>query len=116
MIRSEDLARAPDDAWTLHEVTPDYRRYRINFDDGSYAQKTEYLGNDELIRANQEDFHDSIGRRWGEGKVVARVPLNILYSPKYQIAEKLREGDRDHMKWWLNSEQARPYRNWKGNI
>jgi hypothetical protein len=47
---------------------------------------------------------------------VARIPLNVLYDPKTQIIEKLQQGDKDHMKWFLNSEKARPWRNFRGRI
>jgi hypothetical protein len=40
----------------------------------------------------------------------------VLYSSQHQIMEKIKEGDRDHFRWWLNSEHARPYRTFKGRI
>lgn len=116
MTPSFDASKIRDNAWILYEVTPEYRRYRCPIGDGNFAIKTEYLGQDLLIRKNQEDFHDSIGRRWGDGKIVARVPMNVLYNSKNQFVEKSQKGDREFMKWWLNSEAARPYRCFKGVV
>jgi hypothetical protein len=117
MTRSVDPSRIPDDAWELYEATPAYRRYRVFLDDnGSFAQKTEFLADDTLVAQNQQEFNDSIGRRFGDGKVVARIPLNVLYGSQNQIAQKMSEGDEDHLRWWLNSEAARPFRTWKATI
>lgn len=119
MIRSpenEALKAIPDDAWTLYEVTDTYRRYMCKIDDHRTAFKTEYLGDEEIVKQNQEEFNDSFGKRFGDGRVVARIPLNVLYSPEHQIIQKQIEGDRDHLKWWLNSDAARPYRSFRGKV
>lgn len=112
-----DPSTIPDSAWELHEVTPEYRRYRVTIDEnGSYAQKTEFLASEKLIADNQQEYNDSHGKRFGDGKVVARIPLNVLYGAQSGIVQKIKEGDDDHLKWWLNSEDARPYRTFRGNM
>ncbi len=119
MIRSSEqdaLKHIPDDAWSLYEVTDTYRRFFCKIDEHRTAFKTEYLGEDEIVRQNQEEFNDSHGKRFGDGRVVARIPLNVFYSPEHQIVQKMQEGDDEHMKWWLNSEAARPYRNFRGKV
>ncbi|MEK1929621.1 MAG: hypothetical protein AAAC47_07495 [Pararhizobium sp.] len=116
MTRSVDLRGVENLDWRLFEVTDHYRRWTAQLDDGRTVMKTEYLGDAELVRANQELLRASEGKRWGDGQVVGRIPLNVLYSSQHQIAEKLKEGDRDHIRWWLNSEHALPYRTFKGKI
>ena len=64
--------------WEVFEVTPEYRRSRLWIDEKSYIVRTEYLGEETLIAANQESFNDSQTKRFGDGKVVGRVPLNML--------------------------------------
>lgn len=113
---SEDFSTIPDSAWTLYEVDEHHRRYICHIDDTRSVVKTEYVANDELIADNQQRFNDSYGKRFGDGRVVASIPLNVLYDPKTQIIEKLQQGDKDHMKWFLNSEAARPWRTFRGNI
>lgn len=115
MTRSVNINDASGD-WELYEVTPDYRRYRLWINEDSFIQRTEYLASDELLEANRQEYNDSDGKRWGDGKVVARIPLNVLFSPEHQIAEKLREGDTEHLKWWLNRSENRPFRTFKGTI
>jgi len=99
--------------WEVVEVTPDYIRSRLWIDADRYILKTEYLADEELIALNQQEFNDSYGKRFGDGKVVARVPLNKFYA---DLAAKIREGDRDHLKWWLDNPDNRPYRTFRGQI
>jgi hypothetical protein len=116
MTRSLDLRGADNLDWKLYEVTDHMRRWIAQLDDGRSVMKTEYLGDERLVEENKRSFNDSDGKRWGDGQVVGRIPLNVLYSSQHQIVEKLKEGDRDHLKWWLNSEHALPYRTFKGRI
>lgn len=111
------LNRLPDSAWTRYEVTEDYVRSYTMIDIGGVmtrAERTQYLADDLLQRANADDFNDSHGKRWGDGRVVARIPMNKIFQSEF--ADKLRAGDRDFTKWWLNSEAARPFRTFKGRI
>lgn len=117
--QSDMLARLPESAWTAFEVTDDYvRSYAIVDINGTAvrAERTQYLADELLQEANKEEYKDSETKRWGDGRIVARVPLNVLFDPVRQLAEKMREGDRDHLPWWLDSEDALPFRNFKGRI
>lgn len=116
MTRSVDLRGVDSLDWTLLKETPSHRYWLGFLDDGRQVIKTEYLADDELVEQNKALFNESDGKRWGDGQVVGRIPLNVLYSSQHQIAEKLAEGDRDHIKWWLNSEHALPYRTFKGRV
>lgn len=102
--------------WELFEQTPDFRRYRLWIDDKTYIQKTEFLADEALVEQNRQSFDASQGKRFGDGQIVGRIPLNILYGSKSEVAAKLKEGDRDHLKWWLNSEQGRPWRSFRGRL
>lgn len=113
---SEDFSTIPDAAWTLVEVEPGFRRYACRLDDRRTVYKTEFLGNDELIALNQEELFESQSRRFADTQKVASIPLNVFYDPKTQIVEKLQQGDKDHLKWFLNSEQAKPWRSFRGKI
>lgn len=112
----EDFSSIPDGAWQLWEEGPGFRRWICHLDDDRSVMKTEYLANDDLIKLNQEELHDSQTKRFGDGRVVARVPLNVFYGSESEITKKLKEGDHDHIRWWLNSEQAKPWRNFRGKV
>mgnify|MGYP007122509218 CR=1 FL=1 len=115
----EAMARLPESAWTLFERTEDYdRSFAVLTVGGEHkpVYRTQYRADEMLQKANTQEYNDSEGKRWGDGKVVARLPLNVIFDGKNQLAEKIREGDRDHMKYWLNSEAARPFRTFKGRV
>ena len=100
--------------WEVFEITPVYRRSRLWLDEKRYIVRTEYLVETELLEANRTAYEESTGKRWGDGKVAARIPLNVFFQSG--IAARIRDGDRDHLKWWLNRSEARPYRTFKGTV
>ena len=111
----------PDDAWEFVEITDDFIRHRAVYErlpngDVAYVYRTTPRAIAGLLEDNKQALNDSYGKRFGDGQIVGRIPLNVLFDPKLQIAEKLREGDRDHMKWFLNSEAALPYRRFRGKV
>lgn len=120
-----DSINIPDDAWELVEVTEDFVRHRAVLErhaDGTvmYVQKTVPRGLAGLLEANKREFADSHGKRFSDksaiGTKIASTPLNVLFDPTNQIAEKLKQGDKDHLKYWLNSDDARPFRTFRGKV
>lgn len=110
----------PDDAWELVEVSEDFVKHRApleRYPDGNvlYVYRKTPRGIDALVEDNRRSLNDSHGKRFGDGKIVASIPLNVLFDPRLQIAEKLQEGDRDHLKWFLNKrEEALPFKRFRG--
>lgn len=110
-----------DDAWELVEVTEDFVRHRApmeRFADGNvlYVYRTTPRGLTGLLEDNRRLLNDSDGQKFGDGKIVGRIPLNVLFDPKSQLAEKLREGDKDHLRWFLNHSENRKWRTFRGNL
>jgi len=110
-----------DDAWEFVEITEDFIRHRAPIErlangDVVYVYRTAPRAIDAMLEENKRSFEDSHSKRFGDGQIVGRIPLNVLFDPKNQLAQKIREGDRDHMRWWLNSDQARPFRTFRGRV
>jgi hypothetical protein len=112
-----DPSKIPDDQWIFDGVSQDgLRRHYVHWIDrekGLGFRKTENLVEDELLARNRESLNDSHGKRFGDGKVIASVPLNVFYR---DFAQRLKDGDDDFVKWWLNSDQNRPYRTFRGKV
>ena len=112
-----DPSRIPDHLWEPDGVSSDGLRrhyvYWVDKANGLGFRKTENLVEDELISRNRESFNDSHGKRFGDGKIVASVPLNVFYR---DFASRLKDGDEDFVKHWLNSDQNRPYRTFRGRV
>ena len=90
--------------------------YWIDKENGVGFRKTENLVEEELLAQNRESLNDSYGKRFSNdaiGTKVASIPLNIFYR---DFAARLRDGDTDFIKNWLNREENRPYRTFRGKL
>jgi hypothetical protein len=112
-----DPSRIPDDQWTFDGVSEDgLRRHYVHWIDrekGLGFRKTENLVEEELLARNRESLNESHGKRFGDGKIIASVPLNVFYR---DFAKRLKDGDDDFVKHWLNHENNRPYRTFRGKV
>jgi hypothetical protein len=112
-----DPSRIPDELWEFDGMSSDgLRRHYVHWIDkanGLGFRKTENLAEDNMLAVNKQQFDDSFGQRFGEWQKVASTPLNVFYR---DFAKRLKEGDEDFTKWWLNHEQNRPYRTFRGRI
>ncbi len=97
--------------WVLYEQTPHVRRYKLELEPGVWIIRTENLIDEQLQEENKQLFNDSQTKRFGDGRVIARVPLNKLYQDFDG-----RWSDGDFTKWWLNSDQNRPFRTFRGRV
>lgn len=92
------------------------RRHYLCQIDGLVFRKTENIVEDQLLEANRESLNESYGQRFKDDPVgtrVASIPLNVYYR---DIAPRMKDGDRDFMRWFLNHDQNRPYRTFRGKV
>lgn len=112
-----DPSRIPDSIWEFEGVSSDgLRRTFVCKIDGYTFRKTENLVEAELLEQNRVDFNDSFGKRFRDdplGTKIASAPLNVFYR---DIAPRIKEGDEDFLKWWLNHGNNRPYRTFRGTV
>lgn len=112
-----DPSRIPDDQWIFDGVSSDGLRrhyvYWVDKANGVGFRKTENLVESDLLAVNKQRFDDSQTERFGDGKVIASIPLNVFYR---DFAKRLKEGDDDFTKWWLNNSDNRPYRTFRGRV
>jgi hypothetical protein len=115
--------------WQVVEVTPTYRR---SVGHGTHpvsgvpieVMKTEFLADEPLQALNAEERNSRDGKRWSSGAGsekggnvpmirAARIPLNKLYA---EIVPRMKQGDEDHLKWWLNRDENQPFRTKSGRL
>lgn len=117
MLSQADPSRIPDDQWEYDGSSGDGLRVHyihwVDRERGVYFRKTENLAEPALLEENKRLLDESQTKRFGAGRVVARVPLNVFYR---DFASRLKDGDEDFMKWWLNNGQNRPYRTFRGKV
>jgi hypothetical protein len=120
MTSLPDPSRIPDHAWEYEGTSSDgLRRHYVHWIDkakGLGFRKTENVVEDELLKFNKESLDMSQGQRFSDdviGTKMASIPLNIFYR---DLAPRLKEGDKDFVKWFLNHEDNRPYRTFRGRV
>lgn len=120
MTSLPDPSRIPDSAWEYEGISQDgLRRHYVHWIDkekGLGFRKTENIVEDELLKFNKESLDMSHGQRFRDdplGTKMASIPLNIFYR---DLAPRLKGGDTDYVKWFLNNEKNRPYRTFRGKV
>jgi hypothetical protein len=120
MTSLPDPSKIPDHLWEFDGVSQDgFRRHYVHWIDrekGLGFRKTENLAEEALLASNQESLNDSYGKRFADtaiGTKMASIPLNVFYR---DFAARMKEGDSDFIKYWLNHEQNRPYRTFRGKV
>lgn len=68
---------------------------------------------DDLLADNKAEFNNSLGQRFGDGKVVARLPMNLFYE---KLAEPIKQRDRKFIKRFLNDADNAAFRTFKGRV
>jgi hypothetical protein len=115
--------------WQVVEVTPTYRR---SVGHGTHpvsgvpieVMRTEFLADESLQTLNAEERNSRDGKRWSQGAGsekggnvpmirTARIPLNKLYS---EIVPRMKQGDEEHLSWWLNRPENQPFRTKSGRL
>src|SRR5207253_2344188 len=115
-----DPSRIPDEQWEFTGLSQDGLRrhyvYWVDREKGIGFRKTENLVEEELLARNRDSLNDSYGKRFRDDPVgtrVASIPLNIFYR---DFAKRLKDGDADFIKNWLNRDENRPYRTFRGRV
>jgi hypothetical protein len=115
-----DPTRIPADQWEFEGYSSDGMRrhyvHWVNREAGVGFRKTENLVEESLLKFNKESLDMSHGQRFRDdpiGTKMASVPLNIFYR---DLAPRLKDGDEDYVKWFLNHSENRPYRTFRGRV
>jgi hypothetical protein len=89
------------------------RRYELDLDDQRTVVRTEYYAVDAFMETNAALRNESDGKRFGDGQVVASVPLHIWAR---EIAPRRQDGNDVSLKRWLNNSDNRAFRTFRGKV
>lgn len=111
------MANRPGD-WRVFSAHPEDATYTLAADIGdAYLTVTVQLDTEPLFDINRAEESESNGKRFGDGKVVARIPMHLLYANEAgNIGQALDEGDRKHVKRVLNDSEFYRFRSFRGRI
>lgn len=105
--------------WVLFSGSPETATYTLHLDIGdAVVHHTIQLDTGSLFDLNNQDEIDSQGKRFGDdGRVVARIPMHLLYSDETgNIGRALDEGDRKKLRHILNDSDYRKFRSFRGRL
>ena len=115
--------------WRVVETTP---LYRLSLGHGTHpvtgieftVERKEYLAENALLGLNAERRNNTANKRWSAGMGsdkggnvpmvhVGSVPMNKFFA---ECADGVRTGDTDHLKWFLNRDENKPFRTRDGAL
>lgn len=114
MFSANDQATTGGD-WKFFDDNPTLgiRRYRLDLGDGNVVMRTEYYVTDALFTLNNAKQIESLNTPYGDGAVVASIPLNVLWS---ELGDAVRAGDDPHINRWLNDPDHAKFRTRGGRL
>lgn len=96
----------PDGAVLKWDPVTGIRVRKVNIDATSYALVTEQLLTQAFKDAAHDDRMDSAGTSWGDGRIIGRLPLNILHDENIGLMDAIRNYDDDYLTKFLNDNPA----------
>ncbi len=99
--------------WVLTEDTELFRTYEME-QDGQIIVRREWKGTDKLLDLAAQERSANEGKRWGEGQVIGRTPMNLYYSSG--LAEASRQRDDKFIKRFWNDPDHAKLRTFRGRI
>jgi hypothetical protein len=104
-----------DGEWQLVSDDPETgtRKWIMAIDEDTMVMKTESYLPSIVAEENAKLFAANEGKRWGDGQVFARVPLNIRMK---ELAEPTQQGDTKYLRKWYNDPDHRQWRIFPGKV
>lgn len=103
-----------DGEWQLLPSSdPLTRKWIMAVDENNFVVKTETLAPSLIAESNAEDLKASDGKRFGDGQVVARIPLGLFYG---QLLEPVKQRDQRYLRKFLNDRDNRWMRTFRGQL
>jgi hypothetical protein len=96
----------PDGAILKWDPVTGIRVRKVNVDENSYMLVTEQHYTKALLDANAEDRANSFNTGWGDGRIVGRIPLNILTDENIGLMDAIKNYDDNFISKFLESNPA----------
>jgi hypothetical protein len=104
-----------DGEWQLLSDDPETgtRKWLMAIDENTMVVKTESYIPSLLAEENAKLLVANEGKKWGDGKVFARVPMHIKMG---ELAEPTQQGDEKWLRRWYNDPDNRAWRIFPGRV
>lgn len=98
-----------------HDPLTGMTTYEAEIEGVGTVLRHQYEMTQELWNANQTIRNETDGKRWGDGQIVASIPMNELFGKTY-LGEAFSEGDTQAIAKYLNDADNIRYRTKSGKI
>lgn len=102
-----------DGDWTLFDHDFKLGRTVWRYFDGTQNHWRIDYQVDDVLKNNKAERMDHHGARWGDGRRVASIPLNVYYD---QLDEAQSQGDSKYLSRWLNDPDNQKFRTFEGSV
>lgn len=107
--------------WRVFSMQPDTGTYtlftNIDGDPDRWLGYRVQLNSEPLFDMNNEDEIASQGKRFGDGQIVARIPMHLIYSNETkEIGKAFDQEDRAYARKVLNDGDFRKFRSFRGKL
>jgi hypothetical protein len=89
-----------------YDPTTGVKHTKYNIDDKTYAIKKEYPATQEMLDANARDRSNSFGTKWGEGRIIGRLPMHLMDDENLGLSQALSNHDEKYLMKFLNDNPA----------
>lgn len=117
-VLADFVSGRPGD-WQVMSSEPDFGTYTLYLDvgDGHAVTCKVQLDTEPLFDQNHADEAASQGQRFGDGKVVARIPLHLMYGSELkEVGKAMDVGDQRYVAKVLNDPDFKKLRSFRGRI
>ena len=97
----------------LFESDPETGKQVWMLDEGDKIRIRTVMPVDDLLDENAAMQTENLGKRWGDGAVVARVPMHVW---QRQLAPAIHQDDKAYVSRWLNDSDHARFRTRGGRI
>lgn len=105
--------RVYDGDWRLFSHDPETGKKVWHLDMGSHIVVRTDTPVDALFDQNAEDLNNSIGQRWGNGRRVASIPMDVYFA---HLAQARKDGDTAYIRKFLNDSDNAKFRTFAGRV
>ena len=103
ILSADDYA---DGEVIYHDPVSGVKHTKYRIDDQTYAIKKEYPATQQLLDANADDRSHSFGTRWGDGRIIARLPPHLLHDEQNGLRAAIVNHDEKYITKYLNENSA----------
>lgn len=115
-LQAPDMTKEWDGNWRLIDWDPfsGISEWWLYHDDGSFTIRKVQHNTHAILQANANERAENAGKRWGDGRKVATIPLTVFNA--LGLDDAIANKDSGYLKKKLNDADFKNFRTFEGNL